>query len=124
MSNFEYTPDPRGYTMSEQDKAAIVGKAVMEHAEVSKSVEMLRARLQEIGGQHQTLARALRDSPERLIAVGESYDARFAPGHTLVHVGNWVDLASTLELARQLRAAIVRQSELDMQLTRLGVSPR
>lgn len=122
--NLAYTPPERGCGMTEQDKDAIIGKAVRERTEASQQVTMLRAKLREIGGQYRQLSTELESHPEMVNWPGESMDARFANDRFLIQPARWVDLPAAMELVRQLRAAIIRESNADRQLTQLGIPPR
>jgi hypothetical protein len=122
--NLEYTPTKGGYGMTEQDKDAIIGKAVRERTEASKEVTMLRAKLREIGGRYQQLGTEVESRPEMINWPGEGMDSRFANSRFLLQIAGWVDLPSVMELVRQLRSAIIRESDAERQLTQLGFPPR
>lgn len=107
--------------MTEQEKDVILGKAVREHAEVSREIAALRARLRDIAEVYENVALALRANPELLVGMGESVDMRF---QGIVQFPSWEPLHRALELSRELRAAIVREEALSRQLSRLGVPPR
>jgi hypothetical protein len=122
--NLEYTPPEKGYGMTEQDKDAIIGKAVRERTEASQEVSMLRAKLREIGTRYRQLATEIESRPEMVNWPGESMDSRFANSRFLLQIAGWTDLPSVMELVRQLRAAIIRESDAERQLTQLGIPPR
>ena len=70
-----YAPS-EGYVMSEQDKDAVIGKAVRERAEACKAVAMLLVRLRSISEQYRDAAIALERGPEKVAASGEGIDGR------------------------------------------------
>jgi hypothetical protein len=121
--NLAYTP-PKGGGMTEQDKDAIIGKAVRERTEASQQVTMLRSKLREVGGQYQQLGVEIEQRPEMVNWPGESTDARFANNRVLIQPARWTDLPAVMDLVRQLRAAIIRESDADRQLTQLGIPVR
>jgi len=110
--------------MSDEEKYAVIGKTVSEHAEVRKQITLLRTRLREIGETYRFIGRQLNELPDHTIAFGELVDARFATQRVNVALSTWVDIAGVLDLARQLRDAAMRETELATQLTQLGVPPR
>jgi hypothetical protein len=99
------------YALTEQDENAVIGKAARERAEASKTIAMLRARLREIGQQYRNVAESMQNEPERLVDTEESIDSRFAGGIVSIQFGSWVEIKDVLDLTRQLRAAIIRESD-------------
>jgi hypothetical protein len=110
----------RGYSMSEHDKDAIIGKAVREQAEASRQVELLRARLNEISADYQRVSYALARAPEKMVAIGETTDAQFSGGE-LIQIATWVELNQVFDLLHQLRAAILGQVATSQQLAKLRI---
>ena len=90
------------YGMTEQDENAVTGKAVRERAEASKTVAMLRARLQEIGQQYRKVAEAIQNEPEGLVATEEAINSRFAYEIVSIQLGSWVEIKDVLDLTHQI----------------------
>jgi hypothetical protein len=99
------------YAMTEEDKNSAIDKAAREHAEASKTIAMLRARLREIGQQYRKVAEAMQNEPEGLVATEEAMDSRFAYKIVSIQLGSWVAIKDVLDLTRQLREAIIRESD-------------
>jgi hypothetical protein len=97
--------------MTEEDKNSVIGRAARERAEASKTVAMLRARLQEIGQQYRKVAEAIQNEPEGLVATEEAMDSRFAYKIVSIQLGSWVEIKDVLDLTHQLRKAIIRESD-------------
>ena len=97
--------------MTEQDENAVTGKVARERGEASKTVAMLRARLQEIGQQYRKVAASLQNEPEGLVATEEAINSRFAYEIISIQLGSWVEIKDVLDLTRQLRAALIRESD-------------
>jgi len=72
---------------------------------------MLRARLREIGQQYRKVAEAMQDEPEGLVAAEEAMDSRFSYRIVSIQLGSWVEIKDVLDLTRQLREAIIRESD-------------
>lgn len=109
--------------MSEQDKDAVLGKAVREYNEASKEIATLRSHLANIGTQYQHLGSALVGQAEGLSRPSEGIDVRFTSVRHPVDPGTWVGIDALLGLAHKLRELIIAEDSLARHLSQLGLNP-
>jgi hypothetical protein len=112
------------YFMTEEDKAHVVGTAMIAYKEISEQIAAFRIQSDQIGEKYAQIAAGLRSHPEGVHPRQEGIDTRFTNLRVAVTPEGFPTVSDVFALTDKIRKALIRQQELEAQLVEFGIPKR